>query len=173
MSPKKNKTTQAIEEAKRKNPHLSQINWNEIINNDPDVMNDLASGVARVGGKRKAAINYNVGTQKFHAIQNFDYSELPFDKAFTILCRDTPLRTIARKMDVSPAHVYNLKNGSASPTFEVMEKAAAAFNRKPTFFLEYRIGSVLLSIELYLQRNPETSTVWYNKLYAKKGIELS
>jgi len=53
-----------------------------------------------------------------------------------------------------------------------MEKIAEVYNRKPSYFLEYRIAKVLISIEFFLTQNPETATVWFSKVKKDSGIVI-
>ena len=166
------KIQKKIEAAKKNYPQLANINWNDILREDPEILNDVVAGIVRTDTKRKAKINYNVGTQKLHRLQDIDYSELPFTEAFAIMCGDDPLRVIAEKIGVSYSHVYNLRQGISEPSFEIMESIAEAYSRKPSFLLEYRIGTVLLSLEAFMEKNPETASIWYNRVYNQRGIQI-
>lgn len=161
---KKDKIQLKINKAKEENPQLSNINWGEIIRREPDVLNNILGDVARSDSKRRSKIDRKTGTQKLSAMTNTDHSESKFCYAFTYVCGDESLRKTAEKLDISYSKVYNLKLGKAEPTFELMEKIAEVYNRKPSYFLEYRVGKVLLSIQSYLTSNPETATAWYSKV---------
>jgi transcriptional regulator with XRE-family HTH domain len=63
--------------------------------------------------------------------------------------------------------VHRLLNGTVQPSLETMEKIAKAFRKDPSYFVEYRVAFVLISIDKYLSDSPETATVWYHKM---KGL---
>ena len=167
---KKDKIQAKIDKAKEANPHLQNINWGEILQREPDVLNNILGDVARSDTKRRSKIDRKTGTQKLQAMSGTDHSEREFRYAFASICGKESFRKTATKLNISAAHVYNLKEGKAQPTLELMEKIAEVYNRRPSYFLEYRVGMVLMSIESYLTRNPETATVWYSKVQSNSGI---
>lgn len=161
------------EEAVKNNPFLSQVKWNDVLRADPELFNSIIAGILRIGEKRKAAINYNVGTKKLHSLQDIDYTELPFHEAFSIMSNGESTGTAATKIGCARSTVYNLRTGISKPSFELMEKIAEGYGREPSYFLEYRIGIILFSMESFLEKNSETATVWYNKVSNKNGIAIS
>jgi len=166
------KIDKKIKAAKSKYPELNNINWSEIIRREPDVFNNIIGDIARSDTRRRSKLDRQTGTQKLNALTNTDHAEICFSEAFTIICGKESLRKTAEKLDISYSKVYNLKNGDTEPDIELMEKIAEVYNRKPSYFLEYRIAKVLISIEFFLTQNPETATVWFSKVKKDSGIVI-
>lgn len=154
---------------KEKFPQAENIDWSDVIRKNPAVLENLVSGIVKTEGTRRK-VDRRDANRRMDAIYDIDHSEKPFKESFGILCSKESIRKTAAKIEVSPAHVYNLKEGKAEPTLEVMEKIAFAYNRNPSYFLEYRIHHVLESISCFLMKNPETASVWFNK--ATSGIVI-
>lgn len=171
MSKKKN-LDERISELKSKNPSLANIDWGRILREEPEVFNGLANGVSRIDRNRKSKLDNRTGTRRLHNFIQDDFSEKEFREAFKIICDKDTIRKTAEKIDISPAHVYNLKEGKAQPTLELMEVIAKAYGRKPEYFVEYRIINILASVDKFLLKNPETATVWFNKIKQSEGINI-
>lgn len=166
---KKQELQEKIVGLKEEIPALQEINWSEVINKNPDVLEGIVSGMMKVDGKRRR-ISREDGARRLNQVYSQDYSERPFRESFGIICGKDSLRTTASKTGISYSHVFQLKSGNASPTIEMMENIAIAYNREPSYFLEYRIHFVLESMSSFLMKNPETATTWFNKA---KGIIVS
>jgi transcriptional regulator with XRE-family HTH domain len=143
-------------------PELNEINWSEVINKNPDVLEGIVGDVVKVDGKRRK-VSRQDGTRRLNQVYEQDFSERPFQDSFRIICGKDSLRTTAAKTGISYSHVFHLKSGNATPTIEMMENIAIAYNREPSYFLEYRIHFVLASMTDFLMKNPETATAWFNK----------
>lgn len=159
---KKEELQSKIVSLKDKFPQLNNIDWSDVIRKNPDVLENIVSDIVKVEGQRRK-VDRSDGTRRINAIYNIDYSEKEFRDSFAILSSNESIRKIASKINVSPAHVYNLREGRAQPTLEIMEQIAFAYNRDPSYFLEYRIHFVLESISSFLTKNPETATAWFSK----------
>ena len=154
---------------KEKFPQVENIDWSEVIRKNPDVLENIVSGIVKTEGSRRK-VDRRDANRRMDAIYDVGDSERPFKESFAILCSKESIRKTAAKIEVSPAHVYNLKEGRAEPTLEIMERIAIAYNYNPSYFLEYRIHYVLESISCFLMKNPETASTWFNK--ATNGIHI-
>lgn len=167
---KKKELQERIVSLKEKFPQLEDIDWSDVIRKNPDVLENIVGDIVRVEGSRRR-VDRSKGARRVSAIYNIDHSEKQFKDSFTILVGSESLRKTASKIDASPAYVYNLKLGKTEPTLDVMERIALAYDRDPSFFLEYRIHYVLESISSFLLKNPETATAWFSK--ATNGITFN
>lgn len=93
------------------------------------------------------------------------YTLLTFPEAFTLLIRGHVLRQVSRQTNISIGHLHRLLAGEREPTGEVMEKVASAFDKKPSYFLEYRIGTIAAAIIWKLSRTPEKTIPVYESLF--------
>lgn len=169
---KKNNLEDKLSVLKSRRPELNNIDWGKILREEPEVFNGIANGVSRIDRNRKSKLDHRTGTRRLHNFIQDDFSEKEFKEAFKIICGEDTMRKTAKKIDSSAAHVYNLKEGKAQPSLELMEVIAEAYGRKPEYFIEYRIINVLASVDKYLISNPETATVWFNKIKQSKGISI-
>lgn len=96
------------------------------------------------------------------------YSMLPFCAAFKLLIGDHSLRQVERRAKMSRNQLARLLHGDIQPTGEQMEAIAAAFGKKASWFVEYRIGSVAAAIVHKLTTNPEGSVKAYESLFWQK-----
>jgi hypothetical protein len=169
LSKKKELHEKIISLKEKKFPQLQEIDWSEVLRKNPDVLENIVGDIVKVEGARRK-VERSKATRRISAIYNIDHSEREFKESFSILTGSESLRKTASKIDVSPAYVHNLKLGKAQPTLEIMEAIAYAYDRHPSFFLEYRIHYVLESISSFLVKNPETATAWFSKV--TNGISL-
>jgi transcriptional regulator with XRE-family HTH domain len=79
---------------------------------------------------------------------------------------------MAKLTGISPTMIFNLQKGSMEPSFEVMEKIAKSLNKKPSYFLEYRIGKIMASLSSYLVKSPEIASMWYSEISKNEGIKI-
>ncbi len=167
---KKEELQAKIISLKDKFPQLENIDWSDVIRKNPDILENIVSDIVKTEGSRRK-IDRRDGNRRMNAIYNTDHSERAFKDSFTILSTNESIRKTAAKIEASPAHVYNLKEGKAEPTIEIMERIAFAYNRDPSYFLEYRVHYVLQSISCFLMKNPETASAWFCK--ATNGIIIN
>ena len=162
---------------KKQYPSVDQISWSDAVGRDIDAFASVLGDVIKAEGKRsrpgkRPSLSRSQAEEEFAKLSGANYSEVEFTQAFKALTRGRSVRGIANKVGISPSAVYKLQQG-ASPSFEQMEKIAAAYKKDPHYFLEYRVAYVLLVIESFLMDSPETATVWYSKLRSHKKLRLS
>jgi len=152
-----------------KYPQITNINWGEILRDEPEVFCGVVGKVTVPDNTKKSEIQTFQGNVQFARVSNSDYSELEFKKAFTIIYSryHDPL---IEKTNLSERHLIALMEGSITPTYEDMEEIAQAIGRNPSFFMEYRIAKILASIDSYLMVSPETTSVWYNKVSKNESL---
>lgn len=142
------------------------FDWNKSLGFESDVFVDLLSDVIKAEGKRskpgkRPSLSRQVAESELARLSGEDYSEYEFQKAFQILTRGKSVRGIAHKVGIDKSQVHRLLTGAAKPSFEAMEKIAAAYKKHPSFFVEYRTYIVLMLIEQFMKGSPETATAWY------------
>lgn len=169
---KNSKWDKKLEKLRETYPGINNIDWGKILHEEPEVFHSVVGGVIRPKSGKKSKISIVEGNKKIAQLSGTDYSELPFTEALDILCGNLSVRKLAAKTGFPPATFYLLKTGKQTPSFQDMENIARAFNRHPAFFLEYRIATVLSSIDIFLQECPETAVVWYNKVINSKGLTV-
>lgn len=93
------------------------------------------------------------------------YTLLCFAEALTLMVKGHPLRQVSRKTGIAHSHLHRLLAGEREPTSEVMEKVALAFDKSPSYFLEYRMGTIAAAILWKLSRSPEKTIHAFESLY--------
>jgi transcriptional regulator with XRE-family HTH domain len=93
------------------------------------------------------------------------YSLLPFCESFAVLIGDESLRHVSRKTGIPRTQIARLLHDEIAPTGVMMETIAAAFGKRPSYFLEYRIGAIASSIMTKLTGNPDKSVRAYESIY--------
>jgi DNA-binding phage protein len=151
-------------------PEIKGINWSKILGTEPEVFRSIVGGVGKNGSNKTGT--HSESNQKFAQIFNDDYSELPFIEALNVLWADRSLSDMVVKTGVSRQIIYDMKRGKRHPSFEEMAQIAEAFDRDPSFFLEYRIGKVLAAIDTFLVRSPETASSWYKIVTKNEGLKV-
>lgn len=92
------------------------------------------------------------------------YTNLPFPSAFGILRRSQSLRHVERKTQISRAHLHRLLSGAHPPTLRQMEQIAEAYGKRPSWFLEYRVGAIMSAIAEGFADSPEHSVRIYESM---------
>lgn len=153
-------------------PLLEGVSWSTVLSYDSDTFSQVLGDVIKAEGKRsrpgkRPTLSRSLAESEFSKLSGASYSEYEFLRAFRALTHGRTVRGIANKVGLGQTTVHNLLNGQ-SPTFRQMESIAAAYNKDPSYFLEYRIAYSLRVIEKFLMDSPETATVWYLKM-SRKG----
>ena len=158
-----------LRKVKENYPNIDNLDWARAIRADQDVFANVLGDILKAEGKRsrpgkRPTLDRSAAVAELEKISGQSYTELPFDAAFKSLTYGRSIRNIAHKTGIQKDHVHRLLQGKVQPTFEVMEKVAEAFRKDPSYFVEYRVAFVLMSIDKYLTSNPDTATVWYLKM---------
>lgn len=85
------------------------------------------------------------------------YSTEPFFTTLEKLAEGKSMGQIAVKLNLSKMTLYRYRRGEASPSMEILEQVAKAYNKSPFYFVEYRAMFVAQTIEDMLLANPERS----------------
>ncbi len=165
---KKQELHEKITNLKNDMPELQEINWSKLIGNNPEILETIVSGIVKVDGQHRKVANAD-RSRRINQMYSQEFSEKKFKDAFIILCGKDSLRITANKTNISYSHIFQLKSGNANPTIPMMESIASAYNRQPSYFLEYRIHFILESMSNFLSQNPEIATTWFGKA---KGIAI-
>lgn len=111
---------------------------------------------------------------KLDALLGRDYADrpyalLPFPQAFSALVGKRTVRHVSTITGLPKSQVFRLLKGEITPTSEVMVRVAQGFKKKPSFFLEWRIGAVASAIVSKLSAAPEKSIPTYESLFWEKN----
>lgn len=136
----------------------AKIDWASLFQGDPDLLDKVLAGVGRVG--TRGTQSREVGSRRYISLNLEDFSEHPFRKAVKILLRGRSLNELGLELNLD------------APTKDDIERAAEAFDRHPSYFIEYRINYVCAALAAFLEDHPETCSAWYIKARQSKGIKV-
>lgn len=160
-------------------PSIGTINWYDVMSEPPgvsldatdeygyqiaepsDLMVSLLRGIFRIdqiGETRSVGVrplDWDKGQQTRNELMGRQFCELPFYRAFKLLMKEESLAIAAGKTSISRTRVYRLVVGDAKPTADEMRSVAKAYNKKPSYFVEYRKEYILAAVAERLEDSPE------------------
>jgi transcriptional regulator with XRE-family HTH domain len=93
------------------------------------------------------------------------YTLLTFGDALKLLAEGRSMRQLARMTGMQRTMVHRLMRGDIKPTSEIIVKVAQTFGKKPSYFVEWRIGVIASAIVANLTAMPERSVRAYESLF--------
>jgi transcriptional regulator with XRE-family HTH domain len=154
-------------------PSTAKLDWYETFRQDPTIAGKIIADIIKTDQERdgrpgkRPSLGETLTAEKLRQLQGEDYSDEQFTRAFKILCGSRSVRAVAHRTGLPPTRVHQLLKGDIAPTVEIMEQIAQGFRKKPSYFLEYRIGYIVATIAHKLESNPETSTILYKRLMGR------
>lgn len=156
-------------------PSVVKTDWYKIFDSDPVILGRLINDILKVDqavpgrpGKRPA-IEAEAAETRLRQLVGDDYSILPFAEAFRALAANRSIRALAFKTGIDRNLVHRLLQGEATPTTEIMQIVAKAFNKEPGYFYEYRIAYIFGVMFYKLESIPESTVPFYRRLKDHAG----
>jgi len=150
-------------------PEALEISWSGVMREDPDVFARILGDVIRSSGGssrpgKRPTLDRGEASAVLLKLLGEDFSEYSFRETFRIMIGKDSMRKVAERTGLALSFVHKLLKSDAQPSYETMSKIAVAYEKEPSFFLEYRIGFVLSIIEDFLTSSPETATSYFQKM---------
>ena len=157
-------------------PSVGEISWSHAISQDSSAFASVLGDIIKAEGKRsrpgkRPSLSRPAAEEELSRLLGDNHSDLDFTRTFKALTHGRSVRGIANKVGIGQTTVHALLHGK-SPSFEQMEKIAVAYKKDPSFFLEYRIAYVLLTIDQFLADSPETATNWFLKFKGRGRLKI-
>lgn len=155
-------------------PLSENLNWHSVFTEDPAILGIIINDILKLDQSRagkpgkRPSLTEDSTADKLRKIQNVDYAEEPFLKSFRNLCGARSVRAVAAKVSMDKSYVHRLMSGTAVPTHEGLKDIAVGFGKEPSYFLEYRIQTILDILGKKLSDSPESSVVFYKKITGRK-----
>lgn len=130
------------------------------------ILNDVfRADMAEPGrpGKRPS-VAPELAAEHYRRLENEDYTIKPFAEALRALKGNKSVRHFARNAGVTKSTMHNLLQGQRTPDIETIESIAKSLGKRPSYFVEYRVGYIVAVISHYLEWAPESSVVHYKKI---------
>jgi hypothetical protein len=150
-------------------PRAVQLDWHEAFK-DIEVYGRLIRDISKIDDDNpgrsgpRPALDRKTAEQRYKEMLRVDYSEYEFQDAFRILAQGRSIRSLAAKTGLDRNMVQKLLAGKREPDIQIMEQIAAAFKKRPAYFLEYRVMYVLGALEGRMLSAPEMTVDLYKKL---------
>ncbi len=174
-NPKKASWTQKSTQIKKQYPSIDNVDWFKAFTDDIDlfgrIIRDILKQEAaspRHSGPRPA-LDYDSAKQRLAQLMGRDYSLDPFPVALKTLGAGRSYRHIALKTGLNRNTIYRLLTGEMEPDGVTMEIIAKAFDKNPSYFIEYRMDGIMAALENHMMKAPELTIDIYRKIYIKRG----
>lgn len=150
-------------------PNVREMSWSKALNEEGDIFARLLGDVLKSEGRgskpgKRPQLDRAEALTRLAKLSGEDFSDVDFRSTFRNLTNGRSLSNIAHKTGLGRSYVQRLLNGTADPSFETMERIAEAFRKNPSYFIEYRIATVVVILHDMFVESPETATSWYLKL---------
>jgi transcriptional regulator with XRE-family HTH domain len=160
-------------------PSVKRLDWNEVFRQDPTVMgriiNDIIKMEAAVPGRpgKRPNVSREETERHLRRLTGEDYTTLPFAEALDELRGDRSVRHLMRILGMSRDHTWRLLVGKKVPTTDDMEIVAEAFEKDPSYFLEYRLAYIVGFIYDRLEQHEDATVLHYRRIKnAAKKVEV-
>lgn len=135
--------------------------WGRVIK---DILRVDQSAETRTGPGPRPVLDEEHSRDRLRQLMGEDFSYAPFRETFQWLAANRSLRHLATKIGISYVMIHRLLTGERQPDLWQMEQIAKAFNKEPSYFVEYRTSYILGALASQLDKSPETSVDLYKKL---------
>jgi transcriptional regulator with XRE-family HTH domain len=150
--------------------------WGRVLDRDPELMGRILRDILKARqansgrpgprpaldmAKAQPIVDTWLGRDPLAA----PYTLLPFGDALVLLAQGRSMRHVARLVDMPRTIVHRLMRGEIKPSSEMIVKVSQAFGKKPSYFVEWRIGVIASTIVDALTAMPERSVRAYESLF--------
>lgn len=161
---------QRMKLVKEQFPRTATMDWNKEFTKDPDLFARVLRDILKLDQAQpgrpgpRPSLDVHEATKRLRQYMGLDYSMLPFQEAFQILTNNKPYRQVAAKVGLNRNLVYRLLKGEVDPDSYAMREIAKAYDKHPSYFLEYRNMYITNAILNRLEYSPDASINVYRKL---------
>jgi transcriptional regulator with XRE-family HTH domain len=156
---------------KQEFPSAERLNWAEALRDVEvlgkvirDILKDTLAEEGTTGPGPRPPLPMKEGSNRLRQLEGEDYSDYEFPEAFYILAQGRSVRHLARKLNMNSTLVYNLLKAKKHPDMATMEMIAKTFEKRPSYFLEYRVGYIVGALADKLVKTPDITIPIYAKL---------
>lgn len=157
-------------------PSIDNLDWARVFRDDPEVWGRVYRDILKYDqapdgrpGPRPA-LDPVRALSRLHQLTDNEFTMLPFREALKILSKNMPVRQMANKTGLERNVIQRILSGTRQPDNYEIRTIAAAFNLKPSYFVEYRIAFILLMMNEHMMRYPESSVPAFLKVRDAIGM---
>lgn len=151
-------------------PSTVELSWDKALKADVGFFGEVLRGILKYDqegqgrpGPRSIS-SRDEGVVRLAQFMGEDHSLSPMPETLKALKGDLSIRKLAAKSGVDYNIVFQLLHGRTAPTLPVMESLAKAFDKHPSYFLEYRTQYIVACLLHQMKEWPEASVSVYRKI---------
>lgn len=159
---------------KERFPNIDEFDWSAALEDDLElfgrILRDILKLEQAVPGRPgpRPSLDVSAATKRIQQLFGDDFTIAPFDEALRVLAGDRSIRHVARITGLNKDTVHRLMRGDIEPDGFIMRQCAEAFNKHPSYFLEWRELYIVKTIMSRLNWSPETTVDIFKKLDAQR-----
>jgi transcriptional regulator with XRE-family HTH domain len=163
------------EMVKEEFPSVERLDWNKALKMDDDLFGRILRDIIKIdlspSGRPgpRSSLEWGEGMARLRRYMGVDYSLETFVPTFKRLIEKPDgtlrsVRNVAAKTGLNRSHVHRLLTGQLEPDVFAMTEIAKAFDKHPSYFLEYRTRFIASSVLNRVENVPEASINLYRQL---------
>lgn len=151
-------------------PNVENFDWNAALNEDIDlfgrIIRDILKLEQAVPGRPgpRPSLDVSAATWRLQQLFGNDYTIQPFNEALKALMGERSLRHVASMTGLNKDSIHRLLKQEIEPDGYTLTVCAKAFDKHPSFFLEWRILYITQAVTRRLEWSPETTIDIYKTL---------
>ena len=162
--------TERLKTIKSQWPSVENLNWEKAFREDIELFGRIIRDILKQeqaepghSGPRPS-LDQKTAKSKLLQILGMDYSVERFPDAFKTLAENRSIRHLANKTGLNRNTIHRLFKEEINPDIFTMQVISEAFDRHPSYFLEYRMEVIMLALEHQMNLNPEVTIDLYRKV---------
>lgn len=142
---------------------ISDINWESALERDIElfgrIIRDILKLEQAVPGRPgpRPSLDVNAATRRINQLFGNDFTILPFPEALRILTGGRSIRYVAARVGLPKDTIHRVCSGKIEPDGYLMKTVAEAFDKHPSYFLEWRMLYITQAVMRRLEWSPETT----------------
>lgn len=160
-------------DVKKQFPSIDTLDWYQLFSKDIYVFGRVLADARKVGtstGRPGPRADVDAKTT-LDQIMGEEYTMLPLREVVPIISGHMSIRNLAEETGLNRNRVFKILRGQVEPDSFEIHAFAKAFGKRPSFFIEHRIGYTLSFLHAHMMKNPESSVSAFTKLYEQIGKE--
>lgn len=148
---------------------VDKLRWRKAFESDIDLFARLVKDILKLDQAQpgrpgpRPALDYKQGVARLRQYLGQDYAMDEFPVALKGLANGRSIRSVARKTGLSKNHIHRLLTGELAADAYAMSEIAAAFDKHPSFFLEWRAMWIANALVHHVVDHPEASIALYRR----------
>jgi transcriptional regulator with XRE-family HTH domain len=158
------------EQIRNRFPEVTDLDWKAALTKDDGlfarVLRDMLKLEQAIPGRSgpRPSLDQVDASDRLDRLFGRDFTQDPFPEALKKLTKNASIRAIADRTGLNRNVVYRLMTGEMEPDGFHLTQIAEAWNKHPSYFLEWRLLYITKAITSRLEWNPEASVAIYLEL---------